>query len=503
MSQLTGRSRGLSGLSRTDSDGEEKRFTTTHLKGGRRMMELYDLTSKFNRNRTVEEPVDSVVNGTLFSFVHGRVFTSISSLVIFLNAILIGVHMNTEVVNAISGHHDPDEEAMWLGIEISFTLFFSGELFLRALSERRLFWTGTERNWNLLDLLLVLSSVADLVLSEASKLPDMTFTRTLRVLRFMRILRIVRVIRFFQSLRLMVYSILNSMAALLWVFCMLFCVMYFFASIFVHGVTEYFKGSSTSPNLSTALSQDFGSVLDALLSLFGAICGGQDWFEFMMPLLDLDWFYGCTFIAYIFFMIFGVLNVVVGTFVDTAYQASQRDREYVVQCEVDRNKKYMEDIKTFFNEADSDRSGMLTLEEFETHLQQDRVKAYFQALELDISQARALFMLLDSDGSNKIELEEFIGGCMRMKGDAKSIDVNMLLYTNEKMISKWTTFMEFCSDKFDRIEAALGIEPGLEPKGHRAAESRSSSKQAPCVTDNLASALTALSKVPLTSDSLS
>jgi len=147
--------------------------------------------------------------------------------------------------------------------------------------------------------------------------------------------------------------------------------------------------------------------------------------------------------------------------VDSAYQVSQRDREYVVQCEVERNKKYMADIKTFFYEADKDRSGMLSLEEFEEHLKQDRVKAYFQALELDISQARALFMLLDVDGSNEVELEEFIGGCMRMKGDAKSIDVNMLLYENEKMIVKWTHFMELCTDKFERIEAALGLTSDL------------------------------------------
>lgn len=435
------------------------------VKKGRTMMQLYDLTSKFDR-KSVAQPLELINKSTLTQIVRSKAFTGISAFLIFLNAILIGVQMNNDVVNAIAGTPDSLED-LWFALEIVFTVIFSAELLLRALAERRKFFIGPSREWNMLDLGLILLSVVDLGMTEASKVPNVSFARTLRVLRFTRLLRVVRVMRFFQSFRLMVVSIVNSLAALLWVFLLMLFVMYFFSSIFVHGVTEHFKNNRTSVH-DAALTLHFGSLVDALLALFGAICGGKDWFDLFLPLMDLGWFYGYTFVLYIFFVIFGVLNVVVGTFVDTAYQASQRDREYVVQCEVNRNKKYMEDIKTFFHEADLDGSGMLTLEEFETHLQKDKVKAYFQALELDISQARALFMLLDVDGSNEIELDEFIGGCMRMKGDAKSIDVQMLLYENEQMISKWTTFMDFCTERFDSLEAALS--PATPCVGGQAAD---------------------------------
>merc|ERR1711870_43656 len=92
--------------------------------------------------------------------------------------------------------------------------------------------------------------------------------------------------------------------------------------------------------------------------------------------------------------------------------------------------------KAFFHEADTDKSGMLSWEEFSEHLQDDKVKAYFQALELDVSQARGLFKLLDIDGNNQVGLNEFLDGCMRLKGQAKSIDVNMLLYENRRLMRK-------------------------------------------------------------------
>ena len=38
---------------------------------------------------------------------------------------------------------------------------------------------------------------------------------------------------------------------------------------------------------------------------------------------------------------------------------------------------------------------------------------------------------MDTDGTNEVGIEEFVTGCMRLKGEAKSIDVNMLLYKTD------------------------------------------------------------------------
>merc|ERR1719221_1226705 len=112
----------------------------------------------------------------------------------------------------------------------------------------------------------------------------------------------------------------------------------------------------------------------------------------MMPLRRFCGMQVCLiFTFYIFFMVFGVLNVVIGMFVETASQVSKRDQEAIIRNQLDRVHEYSVNIRKFFHDADSNKSGNLSWDEFERHLQDERIKAYFSSLELDVSQAYTLF----------------------------------------------------------------------------------------------------------------
>jgi hypothetical protein len=368
----------------------------------------------------------------LYRVVHGMHFRTAVSVVIMANAVLIGLAAENDV-RMVMKHTGLFNRDVFKYAELGFTYFFLAELLLRIVSDRWHFVVGQDKLWNLFDFLLVSQSLVDVVLTQiqgGQGVPNFSFTRMLRMLRFARILRIIRVMRAFQSFRIMVYSIMHSMISLLWVFMMLFFVVYFFAIFFLHGVSEHYdEVDETSHAL---LDENYNSVIKTMLVLFMAITSGMDWVDLWSPLHQLDALYGTMFVFYIYFLAFGVLNVVTSIFVDSAYQVSQRDRDLVIQSELARNQVYANDIKSFFYEADKDSSGNLSWEEFEAHLQDERVKAYFASLELDVSQARALFMLLDVDETDEVGIDEFVGGCMRLKGDAKSIDVNMLLYENRR-----------------------------------------------------------------------
>merc|ERR1712187_738810 len=71
--------------------------------------------------------------------------------------------------------------------------------------------------------------------------------------------------------------------------------------------------------------------------------------------------------------------------------------------------------------------------------------------EIDASQAQALFMLLDVDESGEVNVDEFVKGCMRLKGSARSMDVNMLLYENEKILYQFCSFKEYAEEQFEKI----------------------------------------------------
>merc|ERR1712032_240522 len=78
-------------------------------------------------------------------------------------------------------------------------------------------------------------------------------------------------------------------------------------------------------------------------------------------------------------------------------------------------------------------SGTLSWEKFQRHLRNPEVMAYFASLDLDVSNAHRLFRLLDTNNNNEVGVREFLDGCMRLKGEAKSIDVNMLVYEIKRL----------------------------------------------------------------------
>ena len=71
------------------------------------------------------------------------------------------------------------------------------------------------------------------------------------------------------------------------------------------------------------------------------------------------------------------------------------------------------------------------------------MKAYLSSMELDVSQVKALFVLLDVDESGEVSVDEFVKGCTRLKGAARSMDVNMLLYENQKILYQFVAFKDW------------------------------------------------------------
>jgi len=332
-------------------------------------------------------------------------------------------------------------------------------LIIRAAAERWAFIFGENWAWNLFDSGLVTEAIIDLVLQNSAG-PDFSFARILRLVRFTRVLRILRAMRSFQTLRVMVFSIVSSMMSLLWVFLLIFFMIYFFAVFFASGIAEWFtittEGDLRVDSMPDGLEEKYSSILDIMMSLFMCISGGDDWSVMVTPLYEVNRFYVMLFVVYVFFMAFGVLNVVVGHFVDNAARASEKDRESVVKNELRQEKEYALKMHSIFRDADKDGDGQLSWTEFEEYLSNGTAAAYFSTAGLDANIARTLFLLLDVDDTDKVGIEEFIGGCMRLKGSARSLDVNMLLYETEKMCYKLTEFMQETTDSLNKLASDTG-----------------------------------------------
>eukprot|EP00747_Dinoflagellata_sp_TGD_P006620 gnl/TRDRNA2_/TRDRNA2_116284_c3_seq1.p1 gnl/TRDRNA2_/TRDRNA2_116284_c3~~gnl/TRDRNA2_/TRDRNA2_116284_c3_seq1.p1 ORF type:complete len:376 (+),score=66.78 gnl/TRDRNA2_/TRDRNA2_116284_c3_seq1:130-1128(+) len=235
--------------------------------------------------------------------------------------------------------------------------------------------------------------------------------------------------------------------------------------MFLHGVISELESVNTTGRAlntdSTMLLRYFDSLPQTLLSLFMAISSGVDWEELVRPLADLSGVWGVCFAFYVAFVVFGVLNVVTAVFVDSALQIAQGDRDLVVQGEMAQKESYMKELRALFYEADMDDSGSLSWDEFEDHLQDERVQAYLRTLDLDVTEARNLFDLIDIHGTTEVSIDDFVSGCMRLKGAAKSIDVCTILFESRKSMKALREFSQLAESHFRRLERSLDITASL------------------------------------------
>jgi len=332
-------------------------------------------------------------------------------------------------------------------IDQFFGLLFIVEFAIRIMAVRWQFFQRDEVLYNCLDFILVSQSIFGSVHG------GLQFERFFRLLRFARILRIIRVMRLFGSFRLMIFSIIVSGFALFSVFALLFFIMYLFTIFGMLGFVEYFNAHPDRHTLDVQtiefITARFGTIERSMSTLFLTITGGQDWEDLMQPLLQISEAYRYFYYLYVFFMLFCVLNVITSLFVDSVYRVSSKDPDIIIEQELTKGKDYVADLKDFFEKADIDESGMLSQEEFHTHLQSTEVQAYFNHMELDPGQAETLFNLLDFAHHGEVGIDDLVEGCWRLKGPAKSLDIAVLQCKSEAL-------SKFVQEQFQEIRELLG-----------------------------------------------
>merc|ERR1712079_771859 len=88
---------------------------------------------------------------------------------------------------------------------------------------------------------------------------------------------------------------------------------------------------------------------------------------------------------------------------------------------------------------------------FQRYLEDPRMKDFFRAIELDTTEARGLFKLLDLDESDEVPIDEFVTGCFRLKGSGKSLDLASIMHENKKMIRVLMKFMSYSQEQFEAL----------------------------------------------------
>jgi len=394
---------------------------------------------------------------TLLRLVKSRPFELFICTFVFANALYMGVKAN---IHLNAAKESRLENSGWLPmIDRFFTLVFVVEWIIRFLAYQKWFFRVEDWKWHAFDTFLVGVSVVEFIVEASNSSMGSAGTMVLRILRMIRLVRLLRVVKYisaFRELRLMIYGLFSSVRSLLWSFVLLGMVVYIFSIIFVQGAVAFLQRNDFQegpPETRDAFIEFFGSTQTSMRTLMVSISGGADWLNFIYLLEKADRIYSLLFLLYIMLVFHGVLHVIASIFVDSALNTSQSEQDQLIREELSAKDSYLALITQVLAEADLDNSGSISWEEFQRTLENEQMQAFLKSIELDISEARGLFKLLDVDESDEVPIDEFVTGCFRLKG--KSLDLSSIMHENKKMMRIFMQFMSYTQEQFEAVLDAL------------------------------------------------
>lgn len=384
---------------------------------------------------------------------------------------------NAVFIGAEADYRDSDVEisAGWFIAECLFASIFLFELALRV----RAVWVGRlmptlilflEDRWNIFDSSLVICSLIELcILTPLGRQGAMNL---LVVFRLLRLVRLIRVFRYFRELMLLVQGLWGAIRALVWAVALLFMILYVIAV----GCTRLIGHHNTISEENQASVNDwFGSLPRSLFTLF-QIVTLEGWADIVRALLEDFSQIWILFVPFIVLTNYTLLNLVTAIVVENVLLISQREQMLEVKRDEAARHQNVSMLANLFEEMDDDGNGELSLEEFQTALEDEAVVQQFQQLDIAQYEAVDLFDLLDIDHDNSITVAEFVEGCLRVRGDAKAKHLLSMQYDLQKC---WTDMSDTMVEIYEKMLSIRELSDEITPQPSKPSKDPSGPRSAP------------------------
>jgi len=268
-----------------------------------------------------------------------------------------------------------------------------------------------------LDAFLVFCTVLDLFLrfSADSMGGDgveklLTQVSFLRCLRAFRVARAARMTVHLRTLWLLVSGLTYSALTIFWTFILMSFITYFFALIGMELIPP--RDLSTTTEFDAVAVANFGSLMDSMLTLLQVLTMDSI-SNIYRPLIsqgEMPLTCAAYFLFYLLFVSIALMNLVTAVMVEGAMAQASEDKEFKSQLEAEMKAKMIPIIRSMFEEMDDDGSGSVTLEEFCNS--PDDLKEAVQEI-VGEATMEAVFLLIDTDDSGFLEIEEFLEGLLK------------------------------------------------------------------------------------------
>eukprot|EP00428_Durinskia_dybowskii_P003012 CAMPEP_0170300966 /NCGR_PEP_ID=MMETSP0116_2-20130129/50730_1 /TAXON_ID=400756 /ORGANISM="Durinskia baltica, Strain CSIRO CS-38" /LENGTH=418 /DNA_ID=CAMNT_0010552763 /DNA_START=39 /DNA_END=1295 /DNA_ORIENTATION=- len=334
---------------------------------------------------------------------------AICSLII-LNAITMGIQADHTLTNGST-----ELPVGFQILERIYAILFLFELLLRLTVFGCSFFYMTGKYWNIFDLVVVSLQWFEEILAQFIE-SNMSFIGVLRLLRLVRVIRLARILRLIRELRVLVTSITNSMKSLVWTVMLMLLMIYSVSLCITQVVADHRAAlvADDSDMEGELLIFYYGSLLRCMLSMFEAITSGADWDQLVTPLMkQVSPWISVLFVSYIAVATLVIMNVFTGVFVDSVLASAKSDKEQFL----------LNNARSLFKTNDEE----MDWDTFNSKLGNPQMLEFFKGIDVDPSEAKGIFTLIDVDESGSITADEFLNSCVRLQGPSKALETAVLM----------------------------------------------------------------------------
>lgn len=274
---------------------------------------------------------------------------------------------------------------------------------------------------------------------------------SLRMARLVRVTRLANIVMsmdrvgIFDSLRLLLVCLRSSVPIFVWSSLLLLFVVVV-SGLLVAGIFSSILSDEGMPvQRRRELFQKFGSFSRSTLTMFELT------FVNFMPVTDLlvrnlsEWWF-VPVIMYKGIVGFGMLKVITGVFLKESFTAAEANDTLMVLHKERDMAMHTRKMSEFFAHGDAGGDGLVSWDDFNAILQNEWVKTWLSSMDLDVKDVRLVFELLDSEGDHSLTLQEMTKGFAHLKGAARSIDLQVLLRTSDRMEKQLSTLARTVAD---------------------------------------------------------
>jgi len=317
----------------------------------------------------------------------------------------------------------PGAAEIWKVSSIFFGVVFTCEASLKISAFRSAFFKS---KWNLFDIFLVLCFLVEVTAVVAASLADTTALRLARLARLGRLVRLVKHVRSLDALSLMTTALQSSALVLLWSCILLFMIQAVFAFCINQLLDLFYFGGDHPQQEVEDVFIYFGSFSRALLSTFEmALANWPPVCRLLMENVS-EWFMVLC-LLHKLTVGFAVIGIINGVFIQETFRVAAQDDFIMMHQKESAARTHMVKMERLFKAGDASGDGYLDIEEFMILMQNVEVKTWLSSMGLDAGDGELMFEFMDADNDSKVSLAELAEGVSKLKGAARSLDLQMCL----------------------------------------------------------------------------